>query len=177
MALRTGTGFWVAVPRSMASAPTVARPTTMTNGRPGEPRGGAGRTCCLISRNWRATRILTSHCTGRSGPVPIQRHSLAGWTGFTRTIAKIFGDMGYAMQEDQNGPWLDGVYPTAINVDQQGRRAGEHWYIYRPKCVDARTSPSLTETPLDDLVIVGGQVQAGRFHAKWPSPSPLPHGR
>lgn len=99
---------------------------------------------------------------GRSGPVPIQRHSLAGWTGFTRTIAKIFGDMGYAMQEDQNGPWLDGVYPTAINVDQQGRRAGALVYL----SPEVRRRPNLTiltETPLDDLVIVGGQVQAGRF--------------
>jgi 5-(hydroxymethyl)furfural/furfural oxidase len=57
-----------------------------------------------------------------SGLVSIQRHRRAGWTGFTRALAPVSADMGYAMQEDQNGTWADGVFPTTFNVDQQGRR-------------------------------------------------------
>ena len=30
---------------------------------------------------------------------------------------------GLCEHEDQNGPWVDGVFPTSINLDQHGRRA------------------------------------------------------
>ena len=67
--------------------------------------------------------ILVSHSTEFEGPMPIQRHHRVGWSGFTRTVVKIFADMGYAEHEDQNGPWVDGVFPTTINLDEHGRRA------------------------------------------------------
>jgi 5-(hydroxymethyl)furfural/furfural oxidase len=59
---------------------------------------------------------------GRSGPVPIQRHRPADWTRLTRTMAQMFGDMGCAMQEDQNGIWAD-VFPTCMCSRVAIRRA------------------------------------------------------
>ena len=100
---------------------------------------------------------------GRSGPVPIQRHRRADWTGFTRTVAKVFAEMGYAMQEDQNGPWADGVFPTTFNVDQQGRRGSAALVYLSPEVRRRRNLTILTDTPLDQLVIAGGRVQSARF--------------
>jgi 5-(hydroxymethyl)furfural/furfural oxidase len=100
---------------------------------------------------------------GKSGPVPIQRHRRSDWTGFTRTMAKVFGDMGYAMQEDQNGTWADGVFPTTFNVDQQNRR-GSAALVYLS--AEVRRRPNLTvvtDMPVDRLVIKGGRVEAACF--------------
>ena len=100
---------------------------------------------------------------GKSGPVPIQRHRQKDWTGYTRTMAKIFTDMGYAMREDQNGTWADGVFPTTFNVDPQGTR-GSAALVYLSAEVRRRANLTvLTETPLDRLVITGGRVEAARF--------------
>jgi 5-(hydroxymethyl)furfural/furfural oxidase len=100
---------------------------------------------------------------GTSGPMPIRRHNPARWTGFTRTMAKIFADDGYAMHEDQNGPWLDGVYSTTINIDDDGRRASAA-VVYLSPAVRRRPNLTiLTETELEELVITGGRVEGGRF--------------
>jgi 5-(hydroxymethyl)furfural/furfural oxidase len=103
---------------------------------------------------------------GRFGPVPIQRHRPAEWTGFTRTMAEIFAGMGYAMQEDQNGAWADGVFPTTFNVDQQGRRGSAALVYLSPEMRRRRNLTILTETPLEQLVIDGGRVQSARLIAR-----------
>jgi 5-(hydroxymethyl)furfural/furfural oxidase len=100
---------------------------------------------------------------GRSGPMPIQRHRRADWTGFTRTVAQVFAGMGYAMQEDQNGSWADGVFPTTFNVDQQGRRGSAALVYLSPEVRRRRNLTILTDTPLEQLVIAGGRVQSARF--------------
>ncbi len=98
---------------------------------------------------------------GRSGPMPIHRHRYADWSGFTRTVAKIFAGMGYAMQEDQNGPWADGVFPTAINVDQEGHRGSAATVYLSPEVRRRPNLAILTETLFDRLAIVGGRVNGG----------------
>jgi 5-(hydroxymethyl)furfural/furfural oxidase len=100
---------------------------------------------------------------GRSGPMPIQRHRRTDWTGFTRTMAQVFAGMGYAMQEDQNGSWADGVFPTTFNVDQQGRRGSAALVYLSPEVRRRRNLTILTHTPLEQLVIAGGRVQSTRF--------------
>ena len=100
---------------------------------------------------------------GTSGPLPVQRHRMADWTGFTRSIAQIFTDMGYPMLPDQNGAWVDGVFPTTVNVDQQGRR-GSAAVVYLSPEVRRRPNLSiLTETVLEKIVVADGRVQAARF--------------
>ena len=85
------------------------------------------------------------------------------WTGYTRTMAKIFADMGYAMHEDQNGPWTDGVFPTTFNVDPNGTRGSAALVYLSPEVRRRPNLTVLTETPLDRLVIAGGRVEAARF--------------
>ncbi len=100
---------------------------------------------------------------GKSGPVPIQRHRRRDWTGYTSAMAKIFADMGYAMQEDQNGTWADGVFPTTFNVDPNGRRGSAALVYLSPEVRRRPNLTVLTETPLDRLAISGGRVEAAHF--------------
>jgi 5-(hydroxymethyl)furfural/furfural oxidase len=100
---------------------------------------------------------------GRAGPMPIRRHSPTNWTGFTRVAAQIFGSMGYTMLDDQNGPWADGVFPTAVNVDQQGRRASAALVYLTPEVRRRPNLTVLTATLLDRLVISGGRVRSAQL--------------
>ena len=86
---------------------------------------------------------------GKSGPVPIQRHRQEDWTGYTSAMAKIFADMGYAMHEDQNGAWADGVFPTTFNVDPNGTRGSAALVYLSPEVRRRSNLTVLTETPLD----------------------------
>ncbi|HTI84962.1 MAG TPA: GMC family oxidoreductase N-terminal domain-containing protein [Acetobacteraceae bacterium] len=100
---------------------------------------------------------------GRCGPVSIQRHRPANWSGFTRTVTEIFAGMGYPMLEDQNGPWADGIYPTALNIDRQGHRVSAAIVYLSP---DVRRRPNLTiatDMQLERLTISGGRVVGGEF--------------
>jgi 5-(hydroxymethyl)furfural/furfural oxidase len=101
---------------------------------------------------------------GTSGPVPIRRHHRSDWTGFTNAIAKFFAAMGFEAQEDQNGQWADGVFPTTHNLDQQGRGAGAAWAYLSPAVRRRPNLTILTCTLLDRLVIAGGSVQAAQFN-------------
>jgi 5-(hydroxymethyl)furfural/furfural oxidase len=78
-------------------------------------------------------------------------------------MAKIFADMGYAMQEDQNGPWADGVFPTTFNVDPNGTRGSAALVYLSPEVRRRPNLTVLTESPLDRLVIAGGRVEAARL--------------
>jgi 5-(hydroxymethyl)furfural/furfural oxidase len=100
---------------------------------------------------------------GKSGPVPIQRHRREDWTAYTRTMAQIFTDMGYAMHEDQNGVWADGVFPTTFNVDPNGTRGSAALVYLSPEVRRRPNLTVLTETPLDRLTISGGRVEAAHF--------------
>jgi len=100
---------------------------------------------------------------GKSGPLPIQRHRRADWTGYTRTMAEIFGDMGYVMQDDQNGPWADGVFPTTFNVDSDNRRGSAALKFLSPEVRRRPNLTVLTDCPLDRLEVHGGRVVAAHF--------------
>jgi 5-(hydroxymethyl)furfural/furfural oxidase len=100
---------------------------------------------------------------GKSGPVPIQRHRPKDWTGYTRAMAKIFADMGYATHEDQNGTWADGIFPTTFNVDPNGRRGSAALVYLSPEVRRRPNLTVLTETPLDRLAISGGRIEAAHF--------------
>jgi 5-(hydroxymethyl)furfural/furfural oxidase len=71
--------------------------------------------------------------------------------------------MGYAFQDDQNGPWSDGVFPTTFNVDADGRRGSAALKYLSPEVRRRPNLTVLTETPLDRLEINGGRVDAAHF--------------
>lgn len=100
---------------------------------------------------------------GRSGPLPIQRHREKDWTGYTRAMAEIFADMGYAKQQDQNGPWSDGIFPTTFNVDPNGRRGSAALVYLSPEVRRRPNLTVLTESPLERLEISNGRVQSAHF--------------
>ncbi len=109
---------------------------------------------------------------GKSGPVPIQRHREQDWTGYTRVMAKIFADMGYAMHEDQNGPWTDGIFPTTFNVDLNGRRGSAALVYLSP---EVRKRPNLTGPDRDVARPAGDQSRPRRGSAVHPRQRREPH--
>lgn len=95
---------------------------------------------------------------GKDGPLPIRRHRPDDWTSYTRAVAASFEEMGYPMQEDQNGPWADGIFPTACNLDDAGRRASVAVAYLTPQ---VRRRPNLrivTDTVVNALILDGRQV-------------------
>ena len=92
-------------------------------------------------------------------------------------MAKIFADMGYAMQDDQNGTWADGVFPTTFNVDPSGRRGSAALVYLSPEVRRRPNLTVLTETPLDRLAISGGRVQAAHFTRNGEADQRRPRGR
>lgn len=97
---------------------------------------------------------------GRSGPISIRRHRQEEWSGFTQVAARILSEMGYVMLDDQNGIWADGVFPNAVNLDEQGYRASTA-LAYLSDVVRRRPNLGiLTSTLLDRLVISSGRVKA-----------------
>ncbi len=60
---------------------------------------------------------------GTDGPLPIRRVPRGEWSGFVRAAADAFGALGFAQHDDQNGAWEDGVFPIAVNLDEEGKRA------------------------------------------------------
>ncbi len=57
------------------------------------------------------------------GPLPIRRIPRELYAGFIRDVEAELASRGYARREDQNGPWQDGLFPIATNLDEHGRRA------------------------------------------------------
>ncbi len=112
----------VVVLRSTASVPTEARPYDYDEWAAIGAHGWSWSEVLPYFKKLETDADFGEPLHGQSGPLPIQRHRKKDWTDYTRTMADIFADMGYAFQEDQNGPWSDGVFPTTFNVDADGRR-------------------------------------------------------
>lgn len=59
---------------------------------------------------------------GADGPIPIRRPDPAAASGFAQAAARALAALGSAWRRDQNGPWLDGLHPIALNLDENWRR-------------------------------------------------------
>lgn len=92
---------------------------------------------------------------GRQGPIPVRRFPRELWSGFTRAVAAALADAGRVELADQNADFRDGFYPTAISMDEQGRRVSAAMG-YLDAAV--RRRPNLTlrcDTPVDRIVFEG----------------------
>ena len=78
---------------------------------------------------------------GRNGPLPIRHVRRADWCGFANAVAHEAEKLGLGAVDDQNGPWEDGVIPTAANFDENGRRASVALAYLTP---EVRRRPNLT---------------------------------
>lgn len=59
---------------------------------------------------------------GHDGPIPVRRVPPERWSGYTRAVVAELEARGHARHFDQNGEWLDGVMPTATNLDENWQR-------------------------------------------------------
>lgn len=61
---------------------------------------------------------------GPDGPMPVRRRPADRWSPFARAAAAAAQGLGYRELADQNGPWEDGIFSTAVSQDEDGHRAG-----------------------------------------------------
>jgi 5-(hydroxymethyl)furfural/furfural oxidase len=78
------------------------------------------------------------------GPVPIRRIPRTLHAGFIRDVETELASRGYARHEDQNGPWQDGLFPIATNLDEAGHRASAATAYLT---AEVRRRPNLTIWP------------------------------
>ena len=91
---------------------------------------GAGLRCWRISRSWRPMPISANRCM--AGPDRCRSSGIAARTGLVlRAHGGLRSSPRWAieMQEDQNSPWADGVFPTTFNVDQGLRGSAALVYL------------------------------------------------
>jgi 5-(hydroxymethyl)furfural/furfural oxidase len=97
------------------------------------------------------------------GPLPIRRIPRTLHTGFAKAVELELGTRGYASHEDQNGPWEDGVFPIATNLDENGRRASAAT-SYLTDEVRRRANLTIwTETQAEHVLLVGGRAVGARL--------------
>jgi 5-(hydroxymethyl)furfural/furfural oxidase len=60
---------------------------------------------------------------GKDGPLPIRRVPRSVQTPFNKAVEAELARRDHAWREDQNGPWEDGLFPIAVNLDDRGERA------------------------------------------------------
>ena len=95
---------------------------------------------------------------GASGPIPIQRIPRHLHTGFARGVEAELNSRGYASREDQNGAWEEGVYPIAVNLDRDGRRASVATAYLSRSVRDRDNLEIWTDTTVERLVFQGRRV-------------------
>jgi len=59
---------------------------------------------------------------GAGGPIPVRRPDPADTSGFVRGVAAAAVEAGVPWRADQNGPWQDGLFPIALNLDEDWQR-------------------------------------------------------
>ena len=92
---------------------------------------------------------------GKDGPVPIQRVPRAAWCGFARAVAEAAGELGLGAVDDQNGAWATGVIPTAVNLDERGRRASVALAYLTPEVRRRGNLAIMTETAVRRVLVEG----------------------
>ncbi len=95
---------------------------------------------------------------GTDGPLPIQRVRRTEWSGYIRAVEQSAGQLGLPPADDQNGEWQTGVFPTAINVDANGRRASVALAYLTPTVRRRPNLTILTGTAVRRIAIEGGRV-------------------
>lgn len=103
------------------------------------------------------------HRHGGEGPLPIRRVARGTFTGFTRAAEAEFLRRGYHTRDDQNGPWQDGLFPVATNLDRDGFRASAS-VAYLTAAVRQRPNLTIwTDTQADRLLFEGRRATGARL--------------
>jgi 5-(hydroxymethyl)furfural/furfural oxidase len=102
---------------------------------------------------------------GKTGPLPIQHHRRTDFSGFARAAERAFGAMGFAAHDDQNGEWIDGIFPVAANLDESGHRASAAIAYLTPEVRRRANLVILTDTTVEQLIFDGGRTHAVRLRS------------
>ncbi|MDW9500528.1 sorbosone dehydrogenase [Sinorhizobium meliloti] len=95
---------------------------------------------------------------GNDGPIPVRRLSPDKVSPFVAAVKDTLKMRGATVHPDQNGRWVDGVFPAAIAVSDDGERVPAS-IGYLTDEVRARPNLAiLTETFAEKLTFVGARV-------------------
>ncbi|WP_066826416.1 GMC family oxidoreductase [Sphingomonas mali] len=101
---------------------------------------------------------------GDSGPMPVRRHPRTRWPGFSRAVARVNRAQGFAVVDDVNGDFRDGIFPMPMTNLPEGRiSAAMAWLT-----AEVRQRPNLTimaDTRADQLLIDGRTVTGVRIES------------
>ena len=123
--------------------------------------------------NWHSClpyfRKLESDCDfngdrhGSAGPLRIARTKWARISPFVRAVLKTLGEQGYALREDQNGPWEDGTFIGSIAVSAKGERIPTS-VCYLDDAARARGNLSIrTDTVVERILFEGRRAVGARI--------------
>jgi len=109
---------------------------------------------------------------GSDGPWPIGHIDPAGFTGFTRALHRSLAREGYLLRKNQNGDWQDGVFPIAVNLNENNQRASIPTTYLRK---EVRRRPNLTiycDTSVEYLLFDGNLAVGAMIRSasrQWPA--------
>ena len=126
-------------------------------------RLGLRRCSSLLPTLGAATSIYQGPLHGQDGPIPIRRIKEPAWPGFARAMRQAMLEQGFAELGDHNAEFGDGLFPMAINNENDRRVSTAIAYLdpatrARPN-LDIRASTMLEALQIEDRRVVG--VAAG----------------
>jgi 5-(hydroxymethyl)furfural/furfural oxidase len=80
------------------------------------------QTCLPYFRKLETDCDFSGPLHGDDGPLRIQRAPWERISPFVRAVLGTLAESGYAMHDDQNGPWQDGTFIGSIAVSAKGER-------------------------------------------------------
>jgi 5-(hydroxymethyl)furfural/furfural oxidase len=99
---------------------------------------------------------------GGDGPLPVRRIPRPEHTAFARAAEEEFGASGYPGRADQNGAWEDGVFPIAVNLDEEGKRASVATAYLTPEVRRRANLAIWTGAAAERMVLRGGRAIGAR---------------
>lgn len=102
---------------------------------------------------------------GTDGPIPIRRVSPSDTSGFVSAVELALLSRGREWREDQNGAWEDGVYPIALNLDENGQRVSAARGYLTPVVRARKNLAIMTEAAVDRVAFEGTRAIGVRLAA------------
>ena len=99
---------------------------------------------------------------GKDGPITIRRVKEDQWCGFSHAATRVLENAGFEKQEDQNGPYVDGWFPTSISNHPDDHRQSAAMGYLNPD-VRQRSNLSIrSETHVESVVFEGTRATGVR---------------
>jgi 5-(hydroxymethyl)furfural/furfural oxidase len=101
---------------------------------------------------------FTDEYHGKSGPIPVRRHTERTTSPFVKAVCRTLQANGHRRNNDQNGKWEDGVFPAAIATTDDGHRIPASIAYLTPEVRQRPNLRILTDTEVRKLVFEGTRV-------------------